>query len=169
MNVFLVGFMGSGKSKLGKKLASRLELPFLDLDELIENEENMTISQIFNSKGEAYFRESERTNLFKFYAEKKVLLSLGGGACCNESSWKFLEENGLIIYIKEPSGILYGRLKKEKSKRPLIANLADGELKEYIDQKLEERSIFYERAHFIYEKEKSSLDFLVNQIRNYLR
>lgn len=169
MNVFLIGFMGSGKSKLGKKLASRLDMPFLDLDELIENEENMTISQIFNLKGEAFFREAEKSVLFRHFSERNILLSLGGGACCNDSSWKFLEQNGLIIYVKEPVGILFGRLKKERSNRPLIAHLTEDELKSFIGKKLKERSVFYEKAHFIYEKEKSSLDFLVNQIKNYLR
>lgn len=169
MNVFLIGFMGSGKSKLGKKLASRLDIPFLDLDELIENEENMTISQIFNLKGEAYFREVEKTMLFKHFSKMNVLLSLGGGACCNELSWKFLEQNGPIIYVKEPVEILFGRLKTDKVKRPLIANLSDEELKFFIDKKLDERSVFYDKAHFIFEKEKTTLDFLVNQIKNYLR
>ena len=83
-------------------------------------------------------------------------------------NWAFLEQNGLIIYLKESPDILFGRLRKNKSKRPLIAGLEDNDLKEFIGEKLKERSAFYDRAHFIFEKDKTSFPFLVSQIENFL-
>lgn len=169
MNVFLIGFMGSGKSKLGKRLAGSLNLDYVDLDDEIEKREGRSITEIFASDGEASFRLIEQKVLFDFYADKNVVISLGGGTCCNDSSWKFLEENGLIIYLKEPEEVLYGRLKTARAGRPLIANLNDEELRTFISKKLEERSAYYEKAHFIFEKEKSTYGFLVKQIETYLK
>ena len=169
MKVFLVGFMGSGKSSLGTKLAARLDLTFIDLDVLIETQENQTISQIFSQKGEGYFREMEQKCLFSLSAEVNTVVSLGGGAACNDAGWNFIKENGLVIYVKESPEILFGRLRKLKSNRPLISALNDEQLKAFIEEKLKERSLFYEKADFIYEKEKSSYAFLVSQIENYLR
>jgi shikimate kinase len=169
MNIFLVGFMGSGKSSLGKKLASRLNRPFVDLDKLIEEKEGISISAIFTFKGEEYFRNLEKKILHELPSDLNAVISLGGGASCNEDSLHFIKESGLSIYLKEKVDVLYGRLKLNKVNRPLIAQLDDKALKEFITEKLEERSVFYERAHFIYEKDRTSFTFLVKQIEDYLK
>ena len=168
MNIFLIGFMGSGKSSLGKKLSTRLDRDFVDLDSLIEEREGKSISSIFSEKGEAYFRKVESEILHSLNVDKQSVVSLGGGACCSDENWNFLENNGLIIYLKEKPEVLLGRLRVNKSKRPLIANLDDNDLTNFIQEKLDERSIYYEKAHFIYEKEKCSFAFLVKQIENYV-
>jgi len=168
MNVFLIGFMGSGKTSLGKKIANKLNRTFIDLDDLIEGKEGKSISELFSEKGENYFRQIEKSVLLSQSKDKEVVVSLGGGACCNEESWKFMENNGLIIYLKEKPEILFGRLKQNKNQRPLIAHLPDEDLKEFIDKKLSERSIYYDKAHFVYEKDKSSFKFLVKQINDFL-
>jgi len=167
MNIFLIGFMGSGKSSLGKKLSTRLNREFIDSDSLIEEREGKSISSIFSENGEVYFREIEREVLHGLNADKQSVVSLGGGACCSDENWNFLENNGLIIYLKEKPQVLLGRLRINKNERPLIANLDDNDLSNFIHEKLDERSAYYEKAHFIYEKEKSSFAFLVKQIENY--
>ena len=161
--------MGSGKSKLGKKLASKLNKGFIDLDSQIEEREGLSVSEIFNQKSEEHFRKTEQEELLKLGSEKQAVISLGGGACCNDLSWAFLEQNGLVIYIKEPIEILYGRLKQNRSRRPLIASLDDESLRDFIEKKLEERLTYYKKAHFTYEQERTSLPFLVKQIEDYLR
>ncbi len=168
MNIYLIGFMGSGKSSLGKKLASRLDREFVDLDKLIEEKENKSITDIFDEKGEDYFRKVEQSNLFSLPSSREAVVALGGGACCNDLSWNFLDQNGLIIYLKEKEEILLGRLRQNRSQRPLIAHLENEELKAFVKDKVKERSEYYDRAHFVFEKEKTSMDFLVDQIHQFL-
>ena len=169
MNVFLVGFMGSGKSSLGKKLAQRLSSPFMDLDTMIEKWEERTIPVIFKESGEEYFRKVEKSILLTLDEGKMAVIALGGGACCKEESWNFLENNGVIVYLKESPEVLYGRLKTQKEKRPLIASQSDAKLKDFIKKKLKERSVFYEKAHIVYEKEKTTFPALVQEISDYLK
>jgi len=169
MNVFLIGFMGSGKTALGRKLSKKLNRDFIDLDNLIGEKEGRSVSEIFSEKGEDYFRNVEKSTVLRLTRDKNAVVSLGGGACCNNESWNFLKNNGLIIYLKEKPEVLLGRLRVNKSERPLIADLDDKDLKNFIDEKLAERSTYYEKAHFIYEKEKSSFDFLVRQIEEYVK
>jgi shikimate kinase len=169
VNIFLLGFMGSGKSSLGKKLATRLGREFVDLDELIEEKAGQTISGIFSDKGEGYFRNIEHELLTGFNSEGEYVVSLGGGAPCSESNIGFIQTVGISIYLKEPEDVLFGRLRGNKKDRPLIANLNDEALKQFISDKLSEREKFYERADFIYEKSKTTWPFLITQIEHYIR
>ena len=169
MNIFLLGFMGSGKSSLGRRIANKLGRDFVDLDELIEEKEGKSITEIFSEKGESYFREIETKTLNDLISELECVVSLGGGAPCSELNLSFIGSNGMSIYIKEPEDILFGRLRDKKQDRPLIADLSDDQLKQFITDKLSKREKFYTKADFTYEKSKTSWPFLITQIEHYLK
>jgi shikimate kinase len=159
--VFLLGFMGSGKSSLGKKLARKLAVPFIDLDRKIEEEEGRSIPAIFASKGEAYFRERERAQLQEIIAGEKAVIALGGGTPCREENLQLIREKGSSVYLKVPAERLIGRLRQKKEGRPLIAQLSDQELGDFVRAKLEERTPFYEQADQVVEMEEKSLKKLL--------
>ncbi len=150
MVVVLLGYMGSGKSKVGALLAKKLNFNFLDLDNCIEKEENATIASIFNTKGEIYFRKKEAQVLRSITASNQnLVLSLGGGTPCYSDNMKFLIENDqlITIYLSASLVTLVERLKKETQLRPLIAHLnTDTELNEFVGKHLFERTLFYNQA-----------------------
>ena len=147
MIVVLIGYMASGKSTLGRILAKKLNYDFVDLDDYIEEKEQLLVSDIFKSKGEIYFRKKE-TQYLKALLENntKLVLSLGGGTPCYSNNMDFIKNTTHVksIYLKASIPTLVARLKKEKSKRPLIAHLETDELlTEFIGKHLFERSQFY--------------------------
>jgi len=150
--IYLIGFMGSGKSTLGKKLARQLEMSFLDLDHFIEEHENKTIQEIFDQHGEDYFREVEQKALQKI-AEKKdnFVVALGGGTPCFYDNMNVVNQSGISIYLKYNSGILAARLMNAKAERPLIKNKSKEELLSFIDDKLADREQFYNQSQFVLE------------------
>ncbi|MEY4727536.1 MAG: hypothetical protein RLZZ390_60 [Bacteroidota bacterium] len=150
--IFLIGFMGSGKSHEGHLLAKHLDLPFIDLDGWIEEQQNRTISEIFRTEGEDSFRNIETAALQQ--AAHQLLsqsvsstyagiISTGGGTPCFHDNMDWMNANGVTVWLNLPVAVLAMRLSKEKSKRPLIANLNDGELYQFIEKKLEERYPYY--------------------------
>jgi shikimate kinase len=150
MKLFILGFMGSGKTKLGKKVAHHLELPFFDLDQLIEEKEGKTITRIFEESGEDGFRLIEQTALESLINQHSdFVLSTGGGTPCFFNNMYLMNEVGKTIYLKLDANILFGRLKSAQAKRPLIANLTEEELKLFIEQKLLERESYYSKAQLI--------------------
>jgi shikimate kinase len=160
--IFLIGFMGSGKSHEGQLLAQQLSLPFIDLDNWIEQQQGKTISDIFKTEGEGYFRNLE-TNALKetagqLIAQSEValvsqhfagIISTGGGTPCFHGNIDWMNEQGITIWFNMPIQILAKRLANEKSKRPLIAALSDEKLYQFIADKLEERYPFYSKAKII--------------------
>lgn len=150
MNVILIGYMASGKSTIGKILANKLHYDFIDLDDYIEKEEQTSIVNIFKSKGEIYFRKLETAHLKAILRNKNnVVLSLGGGTPCYGNNMDVILDDGnsKSIYLKTGIPTLVGRLKNEKSKRPLIAHIeTDDLLTEFIGKHLFERSQFYNLA-----------------------
>src|SRR5215217_1973749 len=110
-SVFLIGFMGSGKTFVGKKLAQLLKTTFIDLDEVIEKSEEKTISQIFSQNGEEFFRERESHYLKSLSERSNVVIATGGGTPCFHDNMKWMNENGITIYLKAKSEILFDRLK----------------------------------------------------------
>lgn len=151
MNLILVGYMASGKSTVGKNIAKVLNYKFIDLDDYIETQENLSISEIFRKKGELYFRKLENTSLKEIVAnEKKYVLSLGGGTPCfyDAIDWLNTKPNVKTIYLKVDLNTLTQRLLKD-TPRPLMSHLEKGEdLKEFIAKHLFERSYFYNKANF---------------------
>ena len=150
--IFLLGFMGSGKSTLGKKLAKKLDLPFFDLDKYIEEYTGVTISEIFKAKGELHFRELETQLLTKLISNNnRYLIAVGGGAPCFNNNIDLINNNGTSIYLKYNVGILASRLFIAKAERPLIANKTKEELVDFISKLLSEREQFYTQSKIVVE------------------
>ncbi len=146
MTIFLIGFMGCGKTTVGKKLAKKLKYDFIDLDEEIEKKEQCTISQIFESKGEDYFRSLEHNLLLDLPNKSNVVISCGGGAPCYFNNMEMMNNAGYTVYVTMPAGALFSRLKQAKATRPLLQNMNDETLMKYIKDKLIEREITYRLA-----------------------
>ena len=149
-NIYLLGFMGSGKSYLGKWLSEKFNLNFLDLDEFLEDTMNLSIPQIFSSIGETGFREIEANLLRKTSDFSKNIISCGGGTPCFNDNMKWIKNHGISIYLKTSEELLFKRLNNQKAGRPLISNMSDDDLKKFISMKLTEREKFYEQADYIY-------------------
>jgi len=144
--------MGSGKTTLAKKLAKKLNRSFYDLDHEIEAAENLTITQIFEEKGEEYFRKIESKSLKIILAkEEEFVVAVGGGTPCSFGNMKLIKDSGTSIYLKYNAGILTSRLINAKVKRPLIKKLNEEELKTFITNKLAEREVFYKQCKFTLE------------------
>ncbi len=150
MKIFLIGYMGSGKSHTGKELAKLLNLQFIDLDQLIETEENKTISEIFETKSEKYFRILEKYYLETTHKIKDAVIACGGGTPCFYENMSWMNENGMTIYLRTQPTVLVERLLPEIEKRPLLKGKSEKQLIDYISDKLEDRSEWYEQAQIIY-------------------
>jgi shikimate kinase len=148
--IFLLGFMGCGKSYIGKRLAKNINADFLDLDDLIVETNGLSISKIFEQKGEPHFRQSESNCLKSLKNTTQTVVALGGGTPCFFDNMKWINENGVSLYLKTKPTVLADRLKSEVNKRPLIQQLSEAELLPFIEQKIEERAPFYHQAHLEY-------------------
>ena len=156
MKIFLIGFMGSGKTHWGKQLAAQLHLPFFDLDEEITTEENREVTTIFTESGEEYFRMLEKDVMYKLIDKyPSMVLSCGGGTPCFFNNIKYMKKMGTVVWLNTNVDVLMNRLLKEKTKRPLIREIDDRDLKTYIIRKLNERRMYYELADVEVENENS--------------
>ena len=156
MRIFLIGFMGSGKTHWGKQLAQQLKMPFYDLDDVIASKEQKSVSQIFAESGEESFRVKEREVLESLIDENETMvLSCGGGTPCFFNNIERMKKYGVVVWLNTHVEVLLARLKKEKSSRPLIKNIVDGDMRTYIVRKLNERRIYYEQADVIIDNEDS--------------
>ncbi len=147
--IFLVGFMGCGKTTLGRRLSSRLGIEFLDLDHILEAQAGTSISVYFTSYGEAAFRELESQVLKQTVYPENAVVSTGGGLPCFFDNMQWMNARGKTIYIKLSPKTLADRLEKEKVTRPLLHNKHGEHLVSFIAEKLEEREAFYNRANII--------------------
>ena len=147
MTIFLVGYMGCGKSTIGKKLAISLNYDFIDLDNYIEEQENRTIKEIFADDGEDYFRKLERVYLHKIIDTENAVISSGGGTPCFFDNMDQMNEYGLTVYINMHPKALIPRLKLSELYRPLIDGMEGEELLDYVYKTLREREGFYHKAH----------------------
>lgn len=146
--MFLIGMMGTGKTYWCKKLAKKLKVGGYDLDFLIESHEERTIAEIFAEEGEAYFRRAESRILHWFKEKKSFVLATGGGTPCFHENMQWMNEQGITIWIDEPVEVLAARLQPEKEHRPLIKDLSDAELKQFLTDKLVQRYPFYHQATY---------------------
>ena len=156
----MIGFMGSGKTTLGKKLASHLNWSFIDLDERIEQKAGMKISQIFASKGESYFRETESEVLKNLKTVTDTVISTGGGAPCFGENMDYMRRSGITVYLKMTPGQLKNRLLRSSKERPLLKNIPIDELEDYIEQKLSEREKCYSRAEIVFKRFEADISDL---------
>jgi len=148
MRIVLLGYMGSGKTTVGLRLAQGLGIDFIDLDAHIESSENNSIAEIFALKGEIYFRKKENEYLKQILSNNNdFVLSTGGGTpCYGDNMLTILEGTKNVFYLKTSLKELVARLSTEKEHRPLIKNIADSDLPDFIGKHLFERSFFYEMA-----------------------
>ena len=161
MRIFLIGFMGCGKSTIGKKLAKTLSCKFIDLDKYIEGKTGESVQQIFKEKGEKYFRVLETESLMEICKSDNLVIATGGGTPCFFDNMQRILDKGICIYLKMEANNLAKRLSKEKSKRPLIENLTEKYLVNFIRKKLVEREVFYNKAnHIIQAKNISEKDII---------
>lgn len=148
--IFLIGYMGAGKTTLGKALAQTMNLTFIDLDNFIEARHCKTIRDIFGEVGESGFRDIERRALIEVASFEDVIISLGGGTPCFFDNMDIVNKAGVSVYLKPSEAVLLKRLIKGKHKRPVIAEKSDDELLAFIRQQLDRRESYYLRASFVY-------------------
>ncbi|MCF8339948.1 MAG: shikimate kinase [Chitinophagaceae bacterium] len=166
MKIFIVGFMGSGKSTLMKEIGIRLNLKQLDLDNLIENRANLNINDIFALKGEKFFRKLEGVCLRELYEYDNFVLASGGGTPCFYDNMLIMNSLGITIWLNTSKEVIKQRLLDEPQLRPLVKNLSPENLEIFIDEKLEERSQFYAQAKIITDPSSESMDELISKIVN---
>ncbi len=160
--IFLIGFMGSGKTTLGKKLAVKLSKPFFDLDVEIEKLEGLTVNSIFEKHGEPYFRHLETQTLKELISNNdSFILSLGGGTPCLQENIDLINSSGVSIYLKYDAEVLAFRLINAKENRPLIKGLDQNQLEEYIGEKLKEREHFYCQCKYTVENKNIRVEDLI--------
>ena len=147
MKIFLIGMMGSGKTKIGQKLAKALSYKFIDIDAFIEEKEEKSIPLLFKEIGEDKFRELEYHYILKTLEYEDVVVSTGGGLPCFHNNMDLINSNGISVYLQAAPSFLKSRLINNKSSRPLIAEIPNEELEEYIDELLDQRRAYYEKAH----------------------
>jgi shikimate kinase len=148
--IILLGYMGCGKSTIAKRLSNITEIPFVDLDKSIEERTNLSINEIFEQRGEIYFRKLEREVFIDLLnTPRQLIIGLGGGTPCYANNHELLNgENIVSIYLKASVDTLFDRLVTNKSKRPLIANKTNKEMKEFIAKHLFDRSYYYNQAQY---------------------
>jgi shikimate kinase len=155
MKVYLIGFMGSGKTHIGQKLAQLLGFLFVDTDSLIENTEGMTVAQLFENKGETAFRDIESERLKSLSKWDNIIVATGGGAPCFLDNMTYLNNSGITVYLKTNPQLLLERLLPETEKRPLLKGRSEVELLAFITTKIEEREAFYGQADIIIHQENN--------------
>lgn len=154
--IFIIGMPGSGKSTLAEKLARHFNATAIDLDKVIEEKEGKSINEIFAHKSESYFRELEKGTLQKLTLGHQLqFISTGGGTPCFFDNMQWMKNNGVVIYLNIPASILIGRLKEGKETRPLIKNMDDEILSDYVRETLTNRAPFYEMADIIVNHNKN--------------
>jgi shikimate kinase len=165
MRIFLIGFMGSGKTHWGTRIAEKLQIPFYDLDAVIVHSEGMGISEIFINKGEEYFRYIEKQTLEDLVnREENFVLSAGGGTPCFFNNIDFMKRSGKVLWLNTSLEALNQRLLKEKMSRPLLKGITEPGLRAYIIRKLSERKMYYEQADLMVHEETTDLESFINML-----
>lgn len=170
MKVFIVGYMGSGKTSFGKKLAKHLGFEHIDLDAIIEQNDGRTIREIFEEEGEVYFRKLERHELIDVFNRENVVVSTGGGTPTYADNMLLLNKQGVSVYLKTSPKALAQRLSQKMNNRPLLEGLKEAGLLEFIENHLKERRPFYEQAHLSIDSlgwKKLDLAEFETQLRSY--
>ena len=146
MRIFLIGFMGSGITTIGRQLSAKLGYRFLDMDEEIQNQFHLKVSQIFEKYGEQGFRQAEKELISKTREYEDIVISTGGGAPCFFNNLDTMNLLGITIYLKTEPKTLSKRLKGSQQNRPLLKDKTEAELLQYVKDKLVEREPFYKKA-----------------------
>ncbi len=166
MKVYLIGLPGSGKSFLGKKLADKAKIPFIDLDQAIEQEAGLSISKIFSDKGEEYFRNLEAVALRQQSKAPEFVMACGGGTPCFHDNMKFINQTGTSIFLNTHITEIAERLRASENTRPLMTMKSDDES---LEDKLEKLSVnrlpFYEQAELILKGGETTIAEILQQLK----
>lgn len=166
--IFLIGYMGAGKTTIGRELAKELNLDFIDLDHFIQARFLKTVNQLFQDAGEAEFRSIEKKMLREVGEFENVIISAGGGTPCFFDNMEYMNQSGTTIYLKASADILSARLNMNKDKRPLIKDKNEKELNSFVVDSLCQREPFYSQATVVFEtgtvETKEDIDQLVQQL-----
>ncbi len=163
--VYLIGFMGVGKTTLGKKLASHMELEFIDLDMMFEHRYRLTVQAFFAKYGELLFRKFEQELLKTTFSMTNCIISTGGGTPCYASSMEDMCAHGLTVYMQMPPAALLSRLVNAKRQRPLLEGKSKEQLANFVEDKLRERLPYYSRAHLHVNAISLNISVLSDKIR----
>ena len=153
IRIFLIGYMGAGKTTLGKAFARAMGLTFVDLDWYIEERFHKTVSQIFTERGEEGFRELEKRMLHEASDFENVVISVGGGTPCFFDNMEYMNQVGETVFLDVDNKVLFRRWKVAKHQRPLLANKTDEELMTFIQEALEKRLPYYTKAKYVFNGE----------------
>lgn len=165
MKIFLIGYMGCGKSTIGRKLSQQLGVPFIDLDKYIEQKYFKTIPQIFEEEGEPAFRKKEQAALKEVAEFEDAIIATGGGAPCFFDNMEVMNENGLCVFLDVDSTELAGRLIHSKTERPLVKGKSPEDLVGFINSMMEKRRPFYEKAKCILKGREISPEQVIAEIK----
>ena len=170
--IFLIGYMGAGKTTLGRAYSKDQGLTFIDLDWYIEERFHKTVQQIFAERGEEGFREIERRMLHEVADFEDVVIAAGGGTPCFFDNMDFMNERGVTVLLQAQPSTLFNRLKVAKSQRPLLADKSDDELMTFIMTGLQKRQVFYSKAQYVFasdelESQKQIVDS-IQRLKNLL-
>ena len=173
IRIFLTGYMGAGKTTLGKAFARKLNLPFVDLDWYMEERFHKTVGELFVERGEAGFRELEKNMLHEVGAFENVVISTGGGAPCFFDNMDFMNRNGKTVFLNVHPDVLFRRLRVAKQQRPILQGKQDDELKEFLIRALEKRTPFYSQAQYVFNadelEDRSQIEKSVEKLRDLLK
>jgi len=163
--VYLTGYMGSGKTTVGKKLARQLDYDFVDTDELIVTMAGKSVQAIFDSEGEDAFRLLEHSVLKSLANRINTVISTGGGTPCFFNNMQIMKKTGIVIYLKMHPASILKRLKVAKNPRPLLRNIPEDQLLPFITNQLSQREQFYLNAHFTVKGESLDIDEVVKTVK----
>lgn len=162
--ISLLGYMGSGKSTFGKLLAEKINYKFIDLDDVIEAKYDMSITEIFQSKGSTWFRDNETHMLNKIMRKDNIVISLGGGTPIYNDNMSLVLQKTISVYLKASVDALFFHLKDNRDKRPIIKYLNNDELKEFISTHLSEREKYYKLAKHHIITDNKNIDEIVSEL-----
>ena len=161
IRIFIVGYMGAGKTTVGKSLALRLNLNYIDTDHFIENRYRKKIGEIFAAEGEERFREIEHRALLEVSEFEDIIISTGGGLPCFNDNMNIMNKTGITIYLEVPEEELAKRLEMSKNVRPVLKKRTGSELIDFIKENLTARKPFYEQAKIRF---KTGVNYTKNDI-----
>lgn len=165
--IYLIGFMGVGKSTIGKKLANKLDYNFIDIDELFENKYRVSINTFFEKYGEKLFRELENKLLYETFSFETTVISTGGGTPCYRNAIDDINSYGTSIYLRMPAEALINRLENAIRPRPLIKGKSHDDIKRDVDILLAEREQYYNKANIIFDAISPDIEKLLLTIKNH--
>ena len=165
MRIFIIGYMGAGKSTIGKRLANKLDVTFVDLDDAFEAKYRYSIPRFFDQFGEEKFREFENECLREIITDhEKAVISTGGGTACFNDNISLMNAEGTTVYIKMHPKSLADRLNRARRLRPVVSNILNDDMQEFVEKQLLERSPYYEQAMITIKGESLDIEELLGKL-----